>query len=140
MVEVNWIAVLLAAISTMVVGSIWYSKAGFYKQWASLAKVKPDLDFTAKKAALMYGSVFIASLVSAFVLAHVAMLSNNFFQNSFLQDSVTTAFWVWLGFTALRMFTHDVFEGRRKQLTVLNATHELVTFLVMGLIIGLLPL
>jgi len=33
---------------------------------------------------------------------------------------------------------HDTFENRRKKLTVLNAAHELVTFLVMALIIGLL--
>lgn len=140
MVEVNWIAVLLAALSTMVVGSIWYSPVGFYKQWAKLAKVKPDPNNSAKKMALMYGSVFIASFITAYVLAHVIVLSNNFFHGDFLINAVKTGFWVWLGFTALRMFTHDIFEGRRKQLTILNAMHELVTFLVMATIIGLLPL
>jgi hypothetical protein len=88
--------------------------------------------------AYMYGSVFVASLITAYVLAHVTFLSNNFFHNSYLQDALTTAFWVWLGFTAVRLFTHDVFEGRRKKLTLLNSAHELVTFLVMGLIIGLM--
>jgi hypothetical protein len=72
------------------------------------------------------------------VLAHVTFLSNNFFHNSYLQDALTTAFWVWLGFIALRFYTHDIFEGRRKKLTLLNSAHELVTFLVMALVIGLM--
>ncbi|MET1156149.1 MAG: DUF1761 domain-containing protein, partial [Arthrobacter sp.] len=41
------------------------------------------------------------------------------------------------GFTAARFVTHDAFEGRPAGLTVLNIVHELVTFLVMALIIGL---
>jgi hypothetical protein len=140
MVEVNVIAIVLAAASTMVVGSIWYSPVGFYKQWAKLAKVKSDPDFGGKKAAFTYGSVFVASLITAYVLAYFTTVTNSYFQNSFLLDAIMTGVLAWLGFTALRMFTHDIFEGRRKMLTILNTTHELVTFLVMATIIGLLPL
>jgi hypothetical protein len=80
----------------------------------------------------------ICSLATAYVLAHVAYLSNQFFGNSFFQDAVSTSFWVWLGFTAARIITHDQFENRPTKLTVLNAAHELVTFLVMGVVIGLI--
>lgn len=140
MVEVNLIAVLLAAVSTMVVGSIWYSPIGFYKQWAKLANVKPDPTFKGSKMVLTYLAVFVASFITAYILAHIVFFTNQYSGNSYLLDAVLTGIWVWLGFTALRIFTHDTFEGRRKQLTVLNATHELITFLVMSLIIGLLPL
>jgi hypothetical protein len=139
-VEINYLAVLLAAVSSMVVGSLWYMPAAFGKAWMSMTGVKMDKNkgMTAKTAVWMYGSVFVASLVTAYVLAHVAFLSNKFFGNSFLHDALTTGFWLWLGFTAARIFTHDVFEGRRKKLTLLNGAHELVTVLVMALIIGLL--
>ncbi len=136
-VSVNYIAVLIAGISSMVVGSIWYAPAVLGDTWQKLAKVKVDRkNMTAGKMAFMYGSVFIASLLTAYILAHVAYLSNQFFHNSFLQDTVTTAFWLWLGFTAARIYTHDIFESRRKKLTLLNAAHELVTVLVMAGIIG----
>jgi hypothetical protein len=65
-------------------------------------------------------------------------LSNQYFGHSYLQDAVNTAFWLWLGFTAARFVTHDAFEGRPVKLTVLNAAHEFVTIMVMGLIIGLM--
>lgn len=78
----------------------------------------------------------VVSLVTAYVLAHVSYLANSFFGNSFMQDTLTTAFWMWLGFTAARMITHDAFEQRPAKLTIMNITHELVTLLVMGAIIG----
>ena len=138
-VQVNYLAVLLAALSSMVVGSLWYMPATFGKAWMKMTGVKPDRSkMTPGAMAWMYGSVFVASLATAYVLAHVAFLSNNYFHYGLLQSALTTAFWLWLGFTAVRIYVHDTFENRRKLLTLLNAAHELVTVLVMALIIGLL--
>lgn len=136
--SVNFLAVVLAALSSMVIGSLWYSPAGFYKQWAKLARVKPDPNFTGTKMALMYTTVFIASFVMSYILAHVAFLSNQFFRNEFWQDTLTTAFWLWLGFVASRFYVHDTFENRAGKLTVLNSGFELVTLLVMAIIIGVM--
>jgi hypothetical protein len=94
---------------------------------------------SAGDALWIYGSVFVASLATAYVLAHVTFLANKFFNgDSFMSDALQTAFWLWLGFTAARLYVHDTFEMRRKKLTLLNAAHELVTVLVMALIIGAL--
>ena len=38
-VSVNYLAVFLAAASSMVVGSVWYAKSTFGETWAKLAKV-----------------------------------------------------------------------------------------------------
>jgi Protein of unknown function (DUF1761) len=134
-VEVNFLAVVLAMLSSMVVGSVWYAKGVFGKTWAKLAKV--DLDKNQGNVAKPILITALVSLVTAYVLAHVAYLSNSYFGNSFLQDSLTTAVWMWVGFTAARFITHDAFEGRPPQLTALNIGNELVTFLAMGLIIGI---
>ena len=138
-VEINYWAVVLAAVSSMVVGALWYTPATFGKAWMKMTGVGMKEMRVARqpgKAAWMYGSVFVASLVMAFVLAHVTFLAHKFFGNSYLNDALATAFWLWLGFTAARLYVHDTFEMRRKKLTLLNAAHELVTVLVMALIIG----
>lgn len=136
-VQVNMWAVLLAALSSMVVGALWYMPAGFGTMWQKLSGVKIDRSkMTPGMAVWMYGSVFVASLAMAYVLAHVTYLANHFFNNSYMSDALQTAFWLWLGFTALRFYVHDTFEMRRKKLTLLNASHELVTVLVMAVIIG----
>jgi hypothetical protein len=136
-VDINYLAVFLAALSSMAVGSLWYMPAAFGNAWMRLSGTKPDRSkMTAGKLTWMYGSVFVASLVTAYVLAHVTFLANKFFGNNFLTDALQTGFWLWLGFTAARIYVHDTFEDRRKKLTLLNSAHELVTILVMALIIG----
>jgi hypothetical protein len=135
-VQVNLWAVLAAMASSMVVGSVWYARGVFGNVWMKLAKVSMSGDRSDVWKPLLASAV--ASLLTAYVLAHVAYLSNNFFHNSFLQDSLTTAFWLWLGFTAARFVTHDAFEGRPVKLTALNSAHEFVTIMLMGLVIGLI--
>ena len=133
-VQVNFWAVLAAMASSMVVGSIWYARSVFGDTWIKLAKIdmKKDNGPVWKPIAI----TAVVSLITAYVLAHVAYLSNQFFHHTFLQDAVTTAFWMWLGFTAARFITHDAFEGRPAKLTMLNIGNEFVTIMVMGIIIG----
>lgn len=135
-VEINYWAVLLGGLSSMVVGSLWYMPGLFGKTWAKLAKVDTKKKMSGTDSTLLFGSTFVASLVTAYVLAHVTYLSHYFFSNSFLQDALSTGFWLWLGLTAARFLVHDLFEGRRKMLTLLNVGHEFVTIMVMALVIG----
>ena len=135
-VQINVWAVVLAAISSMVVGSIWYSKGVFGTTWGKLAKVDMSKAPKPSEMFVLLGSTFLASLLMAYVLAHVTYLSNAFFQNDFLQDALTTGFWLWLGFVATRLFVHDAFEGRPKKLTILNISHEFITIMIMAFIIG----
>lgn len=135
-VEVNYLAVVLAMLSSLVVGSIWYARNVFGNSWIKLARIKIDKDGPSPMKPIVI--TVVVSLITAYVLAHVAYLSNKHFGNSFLQDSLTTAFWLWLGFTAARFITHDAFEGRPSQLTLINLGNEFTTIMLMGLIIGLM--
>lgn len=135
-VDVNYLAVLLAAVASMIVGSIWYAQSVFGRRWAKLAKIKMDGDVTFGNMAPLLLQTFVASLITAFVLAHLIFIAHNFFGNSWLSDALQTAFWAWLGLTAARIFVHDVFESRPKQLTLITVSHELVTLLAMGAVLG----
>lgn len=137
-VDVNYLAVFLAAISSMVVGAIWYSQKVFGTYWMKATKVKMNAKMTTADNVRLYGITFLASLIMAYVLAHVTFLSNDFFGGSFLSSALSTAFWLWLGFTAVRFLTHDLFEGRPVKLTLLTVGNELATALLMGLVIGLM--
>ncbi|TQL47118.1 uncharacterized protein DUF1761 [Homoserinimonas aerilata] len=129
--EINWWAVILATLSTMVIGSIWYTPKVFGNWWVKVARVE-------KPANAVYAIVLtvIVSFISAWVLAGAAAIAQHFYGGSFLANTVVTAIILWAGFTAARFITHDAFENRPKALTLLNIAHELVTFLVMALIIG----
>lgn len=133
--EINIWAVLLATLSSMVVGSVWYTPKVFGNYWMKVAKVSPSGD--AKDAVRPILITLVVSFVSALVLAGSAAISQHFYGGNFLANTLITAVILWAGFTAARFITHDAFEGRPAGLTVLNCAHELVTLVVMGLIIGL---
>jgi hypothetical protein len=128
--EINVLAVIIAALSTMVVGTVWYTPKVFGNYWMRTARVNPSGE--AKDAVKP-----ILSFISAWVLAGSAAIAQEFYGGNFLVNTLITAIILWAGFTASRFVTHDAFEGRPAGLTVLNVAHELVTFLVMGLVIGL---
>jgi len=133
-VHVNMWAVLLATASSMVVGAIWYARGVFGDAWMKLTKLDPKSMQKGAAPALLL--TVVMSFITAYVIAHVSYLSNQFFHNSFIHDATTTAFWLWLGLTATRLVVHDLFERRPKALTLLNIAHEFVTIMIMGLIIG----
>ncbi|GLI28239.1 hypothetical protein ARHIZOSPH14_24810 [Agromyces rhizosphaerae] len=133
--EINYWAVLLATLSTMIVGTVWYTPKVFGNYWMRLAKVEPD----GKSAVGAITATVLVSFVSAWVLAGATVIAWHFYGGSFLVNALVTALILWAGFTAARFITHDAFEGRPAGLTTLNIAHELVTFLVMALIIGVWP-
>lgn len=135
-VSINYWAVIAAMLSSMAVGSIWYAKRVFGDTWANLVGLDDKKMGEGSTRAIAVTA--IVSLITAYVLAYIAYISNQFFQNSFLMDTLTAAFWLWAGFTATRFITHDAFEQRPTKLTALNISHEFVTLMIMGLIIGLL--
>jgi hypothetical protein len=135
-VQVNMWAILLATASSMAVGAFWYSRPVFGDLWIKLAKLNPKA--MEKRSAGPLILTAMLSFVTAYTLAHVSFLSNNFFHHSFLRDAVTTAFWLWLGLTAARIMVHDIFESRAKELTLITIFHEAATILIMGVIIGLM--
>ncbi len=133
-VEVSWAGILLATLASMAVGGIWYAKPVFGKVWMKLVGLKEEDTKKGQAQALLIG--LVCAFLTAYVLAHVAYLSNQYFRNSFMQDSMTTAFWLSVGISATTVITHNTFEKRKPNLTWLTVLHQIVGFLIMGAIIG----
>ena len=136
--EINWLAVLLADVSSMIIGAVWYAMPVFGRRWMRLTGIKEeDMRQGGAAVALPLIITFVVSFFTAAVLAGSAAIAQHFYDGtSFLVTAVLTAVILWIGFTAARMITHDLFDRRSSSLTVLNLAHELVTVVVMGLIIG----
>jgi fatty acid desaturase len=133
--EINIWAVLLATVSSMVVGSIWYTRAVFGRYWMKAVGHTEESMKGGGTGAIIV--TVIVSFITASVLAGAAAIAQNFYGGNFLANTLLTGIILWAGFTAARMVTHDAFDRRPAGLTVLNLAHELVTILFMALIIGL---
>ncbi len=135
--EINYWAVILATLSSMVIGSVWYTPKVFGNYWMRVAKVTPSGN--AKDALGPIAVTLVVSFITAWVLAGASYIAWQFYGGGFLLNTVVTAVLLWAGFTAARFVTHDAFENRPAGLTVLNIAHEFVTLVVMALIIGAWP-
>lgn len=139
-IGVNYWGVLVAAAASMMIGAVWYARPVFGRVWAQLGGIKMQGKPTPANMASLLLTQFALSLLTAYILAHfvefVHYFNGNDVTGSWLRDGVETALWGWLGFTACRLLTHDMFENRRRQLTLLNISFEAVTLVVMGVIIG----
>jgi hypothetical protein len=135
--DINYLAVILATLSSMIVGSIWYTPRVFGNYWMRTSGVTPSGN--SRDAVRPILLTLIVSFVTAWVLAGAAFIAWDFYGGSFFANSVVTAILLWAGFTAARFVTHDAFDARPAGLTVLNVAHEFVTLVVMAVIIGVWP-
>lgn len=137
-VPVNYFAVLVAALASMVIGSLWYGPL-FGKQWMALSGMNPSqLDEAKKKGmAKSYILMFIGSLVMAFVLVHSIAFAQEYLKISDLAAGIQGGLWNWLGFIAPVTLGAVLWDNKPWKLWFLNNGNNLVTLMVMGVILSL---
>jgi hypothetical protein len=138
--SVNYFAVVAAAVSTFVIGGVWYSPLLFHRAWmkanrfteADLATRSPGT--AGRRSSMGQGRIFGL----AFVFAVIMSLNLAMFLNA--PDTTTawgatagalTAVWVVLGIATVALF-----ERRPFAYIAVNGGYWLVSFVVMGAIIG----
>ena len=128
--KINYLAVLAAAVSSFVLGGLWYSPMLFGKPWMR-ANNFTDADLQAFSKARMFSWSFVFSLVMALNLA------------MFLAGPNTNAMWgmtagalTGLGWIAMAVGIIGVFENRSWAYIVINGAYMTVALTLMGLIIG----
>jgi hypothetical protein len=133
--SLNWLAILVAAISTMVVGFLWYSPLLFAKPWMREMGYDPNdkakVQEMQKSAGPAYAGSFVASLLSAFTLALIL----HGLRAEDLHFGIMTSFHIWLGFVATVQFTGALFMKQSMKLFAINTGYQLVCYLVMGSIL-----
>jgi hypothetical protein len=136
---INLWSVLVAAIATMVVGFLWYSPLLFARPWTVLMGYDPDdkakLAEMQKGAGKMYALSFLASLVSALVLAKIILITTV----SSALYGMKVGFAVWLGFVTTVQLTSVLFAKQPLKLYLINTGYQLVCYLVMGAILAVWP-
>ena len=133
--NVNFVAVFFCGVASMIIGSLWYSKALFGNAWMQLSGIsEKDIEAGKKEMPKTYGLMFVASLVMACVLAIFA----NYAGVADMRSGAVLGFWAWLGFVATVTFTGVLFERKPMNLYFIQAGYQLVTLVVMGAIIGFL--
>jgi hypothetical protein len=130
MPHINWLAVVAAAVSTFVLGGLWYSPFLFGRAWMRVNGFN-EADLGKSNMAKIFGLAFLFALIMAANLA------------AFLAEPKTTATWgatagflAGFGWVTLSIGTIALFERRSWKYTMINGGYMTVAFTIMGVIIG----
>lgn len=132
--DVNWLAVLAAAIASFVIGSLWYSPVLFSRAWQREAKLS-DEDIQGGNMPMLFGTTFVLAAVAAILFA--AAVRHGLGPEPELGDTLIFGLVVGAGWVATTFATGYLFERRSFTLWLINAGYNVVLFLVFALIIGL---
>lgn len=127
--NINFWAVLVAAISTFLIGGLWYSPILFGKAWMKENGFTDD-DLKNQNAARKFGISFLMAVIMAANLA------------AFLGDEVDVAFGAMAGFltgagwvlTGIAVI--GVFENKSWRYILINGGYHTLAFTIMGIILG----
>ncbi len=128
--NVNYLAVLVAAIAHFLLGSVWYSPVMFLRDWVDDngfdTNRKPGINSMLKifvTSFLMYGAM-------AIVLATVIGTGAEF------KDGVNMGLYIGLGLIATSTAAHYVYENKSLRLFLINAGYGVAGMVIMGAIVG----
>jgi hypothetical protein len=128
----NYLAILVAAISTFLLGGLWYSPALFSKAWMMEMGLSEAACKERDKSGLgrIMGVAFVLELIMAFTLA------------AFIGPKASLAFGTFagaaagFGWVALSIGVTYLFEQKSLRLFFINAGYHGVAFTIMGAILG----
>jgi hypothetical protein len=128
-IQLNYLAIVVAALSTFLIGGLWYSPAVFGKAWMKENGFTEE-SLKGGNMAKIFGVAFILGLISAVNLAMFMGPEN---------DPAMGAMWGFLagaGWVATFVGTHYLFERRSFKLFLINAGYSIVALTIMGIILA----
>ena len=130
--ELNYWAVLVAALSNFVIGGLWYSRLLFGKVWMELnGFTDENIHDDGLSMPVVFGVSFFTSFISAFAMS------------MFMGASANLAFGVFAGFMIAVFWISTsrlnlvLYEKQKVSLFLIHASYDLVAYMIMGAILGI---
>ncbi|MFN2259420.1 MAG: DUF1761 domain-containing protein [Parasphingopyxis sp.] len=128
LLDVNWLAVVLAALAGFVVGGIWYGPL-MGKRWMAAVGIS-EQQVREGSMVKTYSFTFLLSLLASWTLAHVFAT----YPELAFSLMVMTAVGVALGFVVPALWTNYLFQGVRRPLYWIDGGYWLLFYTAMGLV------
>ncbi|MZQ82593.1 DUF1761 family protein [Paenibacillus sp. 5J-6] len=129
LLEVNYLAVLVATVVTMVLGFLWYSPVLFGRAWAKLRHVK--MEEMSGGGPLTYILTALTALGGSFILALLLTMGD---ATTWVTGLAVGAL---IGLSiSLKIGMNYLFENAKLPLYFITVGYHLVAYLIGGIIIG----
>ena len=131
--SINWLAVLVCVVVSMVSGSIWYHPKVFFTiWWKGIGNSEQDMN-AMEGGAMIWVLTILASFVQAvFVALFLSVMGSNT-----LAAGLQAGFLIWLGFVAPTNLVNKLFAGHGLKVWAIEAGNHLVNMLLFGAVFAL---
>ncbi|WP_024610934.1 DUF1761 domain-containing protein [Pseudoalteromonas sp. TB64] len=128
--DVDYFAILIAALSSFMLRGVWYSKVMFKQAWLESCGLT-ELDLQSANPNWIFVGSFIFALISAFTLSLFlgADISTG--------EGVFTGFAIGLFWVSSSLGLNCIFEQRPAKLFLINSGYHILQFSIMGLVLEL---
>ncbi|MGH7443371.1 MAG: DUF1761 domain-containing protein [Longimicrobiales bacterium] len=130
MASINWLGVLLAVLASFALGFLWYGPL-FGKTWMAASGVNADKAQSGNMA-MIFGTTAVLQLIAAAVLS-MFIGPDPELSYAIMAGFAVGAFWI-----ATSLGTTYLYEQRPFAHWAVNASYNVVTYTVWGLIFALL--
>lgn len=126
--DVNYVAVVVAAVAYFAVGGLWYSPLLFARQWIAASGVTPQPGVTPWG---LFALSFVTGFVAALALAVIARVAGG----ETVGDGIVLGLVAGIGFSLTSLVVTQAFETRPLALHFINGGYHLVGLTVAGVIV-----
>ena len=130
MPDVNYLAVVLAALSAFILGGLWYSPLLFARAWMRLNDFNEEELKKGGNMALIFGGAFLTNLVAAFVFAMFTRGVTD------IGDGASFGFATGACIVGASFALNYLFERRPLALWLINAGYFTLQFTIFGVILA----
>jgi hypothetical protein len=127
--SINWLAILVAAVSSFAIGSAWYAKPVFGNAWQKLIN-RSDEDIQNANMGKIFGGSFLLTVVMSINLAMFIGAGQGFAFGAFAGAAAG------IGWVAMGLGVIYLYEGKSLKLWLINAGYQALMLTIMGGIIG----
>jgi hypothetical protein len=140
MVPINYLAVLVAAVASIILGTLWFGPF-FGKRWMKLMGISIEDARKGKQSDMLksYVLMSLGSLVMAFVMAHSMIFAMTYLKISGVSAGLQGGLWNWLGFMAPIIMGSQLWEKKSWKLFPIVGGYYLVSLCMMGVILAMWP-
>jgi hypothetical protein len=127
--EINYLAVLIATVVTMVLGFLWYSPVLFSNAWVKEMGLKREEMSGGSPYA--YVLTALTALFGVFILAILVSMVGE----KTIANGITVGLLIGISIS-VKIGMNFLFESRSLKLFIITIGYHLVTYLLTGIIIG----
>ena len=131
--QINWLAVLVAALAYFMLGAVWYSKALFGNKWVALVGLDMSNPDRKRGMGKMMAGTFILIIVTCIALALFVHRLDLFVISSALKLGFITG----IGFAATAVAISFIYESRPTALYFIDCGYHLAGHLITAIILVL---